>query len=169
MQKILLEIKGIEQPLELWWTDDYLNQFRKNEKEVMGLKPFRIPNTPSSILEVNLDFFEGLFETGEYDIIPSELSFKRTALYKYFVEFGIPVPKSTFNEEFKFPSTLIVIRDHHSERILKLDFSNYTNLDYLSYQGKSLTDHLNTRKEYLHEVFSDSRFIYAEYSKMGVH
>jgi|GEM_PF-6698187 len=168
LQKILLDINGLINPLELWWTDEYLNQFRKNEKELIDSKAFRIPNTSNSILEVNTKSFGSISETGEYDIVLPEACFKRTELYKYFVEFGIPVPMSTFNEEFEYPSTLIVLKNNKNEKIQKIDFSNYTNLDYLISQGKSLTDHLNSKKEYLTKDFSVTRFKYAEYSKMRV-
>jgi hypothetical protein len=168
VQKILLELEGIKQPLELWWTDEYLNHFRKNEKDIMVLAPLRIPNTSSSILEVNLEFFKGVLETGEYDIISPESLFKKTVLYNYFIEIGIPVPKSSFNEEFKYPSTLIVIKDKTHFQIRKLDFSNYTNLDYLVSQKRSLPDHLNSKKEYLPSEFSAEQFIFAEYSSMKV-
>lgn len=168
VQKVLLELEGLDLPLNLWWPDETLIKFKKDIDQLFNSKVFRIPKTPSSIIEVNTNYFSRIIETEEYEIITPELCLENLELFRYLKEFGLPIPKSSFNDEFEYPSTMLAIKDKKFASVVKVDFSNYTNLDYLIRQGKSLLDHLNSNKEYLPSDFSSDRFIYAEYSRLKV-
>lgn len=166
-RKVLIDIKELDFPLEAWLSDSDICGLKFNLASISPEKSIRIPNTPDSIIEFSKSNFIRMEETSEIDLLLPGSSLHLTQFHKFWEHLQFPIPKSTFNDEFEFPITLICLLSKSDQKPIKLDISNYSNLDYLIDRQITILDHLANPKEYSPKNFNPDSFLFAEYLKLG--
>lgn len=162
LRKVLVNLEGMDQPLEFWWDDEMLNKFEsiieKNDNRIL-----RAPNTPCSIVEFNLTSLINFRITSITEVLFKGNCFKSTNFFKYYHGLNIPVPLSTFNEEFEFPLTLICLLNKKTRSPFSIDFSNYINLDYLKNKELSMEDVFMEKDNFALTNRFEPKIIFAEF------
>lgn len=165
-RKVLIELIGLEEPIEMWWTEQFIEEFPEMVYRDTLNQTLRVKNTPSSMIEFDSNIFINMQITNEIDLLLTGHCLHLTQFHKYCCNSQLPIPKSTFNDDFEFPITLICLTNNSGDSPIKSDFSNYTNLDYLMDRKISLIEHLSNPKEYSLVNFEPSMFLFAEYLKL---
>ncbi|PZV79585.1 hypothetical protein CLV31_11417 [Algoriphagus aquaeductus] len=162
LRKVLVELKGLDSPLEFWWDDKMILGFDKilmNSNDVV----IRAPNTPTSLVEFRLEKFKSYHITEMTEILLKEQSFVLTNFNKYYQSLRIPTPRESFNDEFDFPLTLICLLNNNLSLPVSIDFSNYLNLDYLKNRNLTIEEAFFDQEEKSSKSQLETKILFAEY------
>jgi hypothetical protein len=166
LRKVLVELNGLDTPLEFWWDDKMLRTFEsmmKSDKESV----IRAPNTPNSIIEFELQNFNDLRVTETTNVVLKGNCLQLTNVFRFYSASNLPLPKHTFNDEFEFPITLICLSKKNLDTPTLIDYSNYINLDYLKNKGLTIGEMILERTKAANRSTNSPQILFAEYTSLA--
>lgn len=161
-RKALLKIKNINKPIELILSENDTDSWKNLNFYKTNF--IRFSSSPSSILELNLDYLENWVLT-EQKVPISEWNDQTTLFIKYMKENNLPIPKDSFNFEFDYPVSFVIFDD--GKKPISSDMSNYINLEYLISKDIGVESYLSNQNHWVATKSHYSRIILTEFSKLN--
>lgn len=165
LRKVLVELDGLDYPLEFWWDDEMLATFElllTNDEHAV----IRAPNTPSSIVEFKLQKLKSYRVSKSTNILLKGECLSFTNASQFYKNSQLSLPTHSFNDDFEFSITLICLLKNKAKPPLFLDYSNYINLDYLKANNLTLEEELFGTSEFNHPNIKP-KIIFAEYTTLS--
>lgn len=163
-----LKISALVKPITIWWTEEQINFWLKNEHEILGKEYPRIQTTPYSIIEFPFDEFESLEMTDESAHEESFLVKESTIYFKWANRNLIPISTGGIAGSYKYPITLLGIQSPTSPEAKFYDYSAYTNYQFLKEDNCSLVRFLLKESNSYKSKFDEEDFSIAEYSNINL-
>lgn len=166
LRKVLVDLHGLDKPLEFWWDDEMLKTFESlllNDRKSI----IRAPNTPSSIVEFEIQAFRNFQVTNTTDVILKGRCLHLTNISNFFCDLNLPFPTHRFNDEFEFPITLICLLKNSNKTASLIDYSNYINLDLLKANGLTLKETLIDSIPVNSNSPNRPKILFAEYTSLA--
>lgn len=159
-----LKLSSLVKPITIWWSDEQIEFWSKNEEHLLGKEFPRIQTTPYSIVEFPFDEFESFEITDESAEINSFLVKESTIYYKWSIYNNLPIPKGGMGGFYEYPITLLGLQTPINPEAKFFDFSGYVNYQFLKEDNASFVDFINKESNCYRSKFKEEFFSIAEYS-----
>lgn len=163
LRKVLVELEGLNYPLEFWWDDELIYDFEKILNDSKN-RTIRAHNTPNSIIEFHLSQFKTHLITKTTEVIPSGCGTPFTQIAKYYKSLFLSQPNIIHDGSAEFPNTLICHLNKRTEKSTLLDFSSQITLDILVAKDIEIADYFENRIYPTIDQAPPIKLVFAEYA-----
>lgn len=163
-KKVLLHLNWMEDPIELWWTDNQINTW--DLKKSRRLEFIRVESSPFSILEFDPDLYNKLVVTDEIRHRDSPYISGSTLFLKYLQQERMPIPKNPILGHFDYPVTFMGFLDSLTQKTKFMDTSNYMTYEFIKEDKIKAEDLFMNPDYWIIDNFPVENLLFVEYSKI---